>query len=135
MKVLWIVGTAALALSLSFAPVSAAPDHCPPSKHHQAKRAVHKPVKHHQHRKQRHYPEPRYYDEETPPPPSAPPPPPPRHYFWRDGYGKVYDTGPRPWAPPPPCPCPPRHDGGLPDFCHFNVWYGFDRHYGLESGL
>jgi hypothetical protein len=44
-------------------------------------------------------------------------------------------VGPRPWAAPPPCPCPPGRRGGLPDVCRFNVWFGYNGHYGLESGL
>jgi hypothetical protein len=133
MKLSWIAGVAglALAVSLGAGPGFAAADHCPPP--HVVK-VAHKPVKHH-HRK--HIAEPRYYEDEyesaAPPPPL--PPPPPRRNLWRDGYGNIHDMGPRPWAEPPPCPCPPDHRGRLPAFCRFNVWYGFNHHYGLESGL
>lgn len=129
MKLLWMIGAAAAALPLSVA--VAAPDHCPPTRAAVTK-AAYKPAKHH-HRK--HRKEPRYYEEEYAPAPPPPPPPAPRRHVWHDGYGKAYDMGPRPWGPPPPCPCPPDHDGGLPDVCKFNVWFGYDHHWGLESGL
>jgi len=129
MKLLWMIGVAVLALPLSAA--QAAPDHCPPAKAKVIKAAA-KPHRSH-HRK--HHEEPSYYEEEYAPLPAPPPPPPPRRHVWHDGYGKPYEVGSRPWGPPPPCPCPPDHDGGLPDFCKFNVWSGYDHHWGLESGL
>ena len=129
MKLLWIALATGLALPGSA--LAAPPDHCPPQKAKVVK-AAHKPKPHH--RKHRAN-EPYYYEEEYAPLPPPPPPPPPRVHVWHDGYGKPYPMWGRPWAPPPPCPCPPDHHGGLPDFCRFNVWYGFDRHYGLESGL
>jgi hypothetical protein len=132
MRLLWIALVAGL--TLPGATGAAAPDHCPPPKPHAAK-AAHKAV-HHQHRRKHREPEPHYYDEEyryepLPPPLPLPPPPP----IWRDGYGKPYAMGPRPWAAPAPCPCPPDRRGGLPDVCRFNVWFGYNGHYGLESGL
>jgi hypothetical protein len=129
MKLLWIALAAGLALpGPAFA---AAPDHCPPQKAKVVK-AADKP----KHRHRKHREEPRYYEDEYAPLPPPPlPPPPPRVHLWHDGYGKPYEVSPRRWMAPPPCPCPPDHHGGLPDFCRFNVWYGFDRHYGLESGL
>ena len=130
MKLLWIAA-AGLSASLGAGPALAAPDHCPPP---HITKAAHKPAAHHY---RKHHMEPRYYEDDyaAPPVPPPPPPPPPRHHFWRDGYGKTYDIGTRPWAAPPPCPCPPDHRGRLPEFYRFNVWYGFNRHYGLESGL
>lgn len=130
MKLLWIALAAGLALPGSA--FAATADHCPPQKAKVVK-AAHKPG--HHHRKHREA-APRYYEEEYAPPPPRPfPPPPPPLHVWHDGYGKPYAVGPHPWMAPPPCPCPPDHRDGLPEFCRFNVWYGFDRHYGLESGL
>jgi hypothetical protein len=132
MKPLWT--GAALLLWAGLVPAQAVPDHCPPVKPVMAK-AVHKPVHHHRHHRAQ---PPHYYEDEyvpAPPPPPLPPPPPPPRHVWHDGYGKAYVLGPRPWGPPPPCPCPPDHEGRLPGICQFDVWHGFDPHYGLESGL
>ncbi len=130
MKLSWIVALG-MSASLCALQARAAADHCPPP---HITKVAHKPVKHH-HRK--HPAEPRYYGDEyaSPPIPSPPPPRPVHHHFWRDGYGKIYEIGARPWVAPPPCPCPPDHRGRLPAFCRFDVWYGFNQHYGLESGL
>jgi hypothetical protein len=126
MKLVWIALAASLALCGSAS--GATPDRCPPQKARAAK-AAHTPSHHHR----KHRAVPRYYEDEYAPLPPPPPPPPPPVRVWHDGYGKPYAVGPRPWMAPPPCPCPPDRRGG--DFCRFDVWYGFDSHYGLESGL
>ncbi len=129
MKLLWMIGAATLVLPLPLA--NAAPDHCPPARPAVTKSAY-KPLKHH---RRKHREEPLYYEDEYAPAPPPPPPSPPHRQVWHDGYGKAYDMGPWPWHSPPPCPCPPDREGGLPGICKFNVWYGYNHHWGLESGL